>query len=192
MRFKSSAVLILTTVLLTAGCASARRETQPGADPATRAAKVSGVPFFADTTDQCGPSTLASLLTFWGHPTSPSELRQEIYLPKLKGTLPMDMVSAAEARGLKADGSNGSLDLLRTELMAGRPVLAYLDKGFSFYPIGHYVVVTGFDDAKQGVYMHSAGHENEFASYRKFSKQWDRTDRWLLLVSAKDPAKENP
>jgi len=184
MRLFINAALIVTVIGL-AGCAGARHDT---ATPGTqRAARISGVPFFPDTTDQCGPSTLASLLSFWGHPASPAELRAEIYLPKLKGTLPMDMVSAVETRGLKADGVNGSMEMLRQELLAGRPVLAHLDRGYSFYPIGHYVVVTGFDDARRGVSVHSGGEADAFMSYRKFSRQWDKTERWLLMVSTGNP-----
>ena len=58
------------------------------------------VPFFADDTDQCGPAVLASVLTYWGFRTDPVALKEEIYLPRLKGTLPLDLMLAAQARGL--------------------------------------------------------------------------------------------
>ena len=98
----------------------------------------------------------------------------------------MDMVSAAEAHGLKANGLDVSWDLVRAELAAGRPVLAYLDHGFRFYPIGHYVVLIGFDEARGGVFMHSGMKERQFMTFRRFMKEWNRTDRWALIVSPSD------
>ncbi|MGH7220236.1 MAG: hypothetical protein ACREI1_07895, partial [Nitrospiraceae bacterium] len=57
------------------------------------------VPFFPDGTEQCGPATLASVLTYWGIPSEPAVLKVEIYRPQLRGTLPMDLLLAAQARG---------------------------------------------------------------------------------------------
>lgn len=168
-----------------AGCAGSRAEGR-ASNAFPSSVHLDHVPFFPDTTDQCGPSTLASILTFWGRPVAPNQLKKEIYLPRLKGTLPMDMVAAAEGHGLKADGLNVSWDAVRSELAAGRPVLVYLDHGFRFYPIGHYAVLIGFDDARGGVFMHSGKNENEFVRYRTFMKQWNRTDRWALMVTPPD------
>ena len=52
------------------------------------------VPFFPDTTDQCGPASLASVLNYWGKTVSPAELKSDVYLSSLKGTLPMDLPPA--------------------------------------------------------------------------------------------------
>src|SRR5262249_28631102 len=72
------------------------------AGPATSITKSGGgsshllvVPFFADDTDQCGPSTLASVLNYWGISAKPGVLKKEVYLPQLRGTLPIDMLLAA-------------------------------------------------------------------------------------------------
>src|SRR5687767_8397949 len=61
------------------------------------------VPFFSDTTDQCGPSVLASVFQFWGKGVSPAEVRAGVYLPQLGGTLPMDMAPALRRGGLKGE-----------------------------------------------------------------------------------------
>src|SRR5262245_48629909 len=103
------------------------------------------VPFYADQTNQCGPATLAGILAFWGKQTSPGDLRQEMFIDKLGGTLPMDMLVTAQHHGLQAQMVKGDLETLRTELQSGRPVLAMLDVGFSVAHLDHYVIVTGFD-----------------------------------------------
>jgi ABC-type bacteriocin/lantibiotic exporter with double-glycine peptidase domain len=140
------------------------------------------VPFYPDRTDQCGPSTLAGILSFWGHTINPVQLRKEMYLAKLHGTLPMDLVFAAQAHGLKAQMVEGTLRMVKAEIKAGRPVLAMLDLGFSGIPVEHYVIVTGYSEERQGVYAHSAGTANQFMPYSKFLKQWEKTDFWAMIA----------
>jgi hypothetical protein len=140
------------------------------------------VPFFPDDTDQCGPATLASVLTYWGVRTDPVVLKEEIYLPRLKGTLPLDLLLAAQERGLNAEIYQGSLDNLKVELEAGHPLVALLDLGFAIFPQGHYVVVTGYDDQRQGVYVHSSLEPDVFIPYERFLRSWEKTGRWTLLV----------
>ncbi len=142
------------------------------------------VPFFPDKTDQCGPATLAEVLSFWGKEVTPAELSKEIYQRKLHGTLPMDMVLAAQShtgckpRWCAERSSNAS----KSELSAGRPVLAMLNTGFVAVPVDHYVVVTGFDERRSGLYLHSANAKNQFISYKKFLKEWNKTDDWAMLA----------
>ncbi|MDD5303097.1 MAG: C39 family peptidase [Elusimicrobia bacterium] len=143
-----------------------------------------GVPFFPDKTDQCGPSALASVLAFWGKPAEPKDLKTEIYVEKIGGSLPMDLLIAARAHGLAAEMSSGSLDGIKANLDAGRPVIAFVNMGWRFLPIGHFLVVTGYDEARRGVYAHTGVRKDAFVPYRQFLKQWDRTGRWALVVAA--------
>ncbi len=93
----------------------------------------------------------------------------------------MDLVLTAESYGLKTEMIRGDLASLQSELKSGRPVLAMLNLGFALVPVDHYVIVTGFDDEKQGLYMHSAGKENQFISYKKFQREWEKADNWAML-----------
>jgi ABC-type bacteriocin/lantibiotic exporter with double-glycine peptidase domain len=140
------------------------------------------VPFFPDDTDQCGPATLASLLTYWGIPSDPPSLKGQTYTSRLRGTLPMDLLLAAQARGLQASGSNGTLETLKVELDADRPVVALLNLGWTIFPQGHYVVITGYDERRQGVYMHSGLARDLFVPYEQFLANWSKTGRWMLRV----------
>ena len=173
------------SLVLILGCAGPPpmdRATGVPAQPEASSRRVT-VPFFPDDTDQCGPAVLASVLTYWGFRTDPVALREEIYLPRLKGTLPLDLMLAAQARGLEVEVYEGSLDDLKFELDAGRPLVALLDLGFAIFPQGHYVVVTGYDDQRQGVYVHSSLEKDVFIPYERFLRSWDRTGRWTLLVT---------
>lgn len=140
------------------------------------------VPFFPDDTDQCGPATLASVMAYWGIPSNPQMLKEEIYLPRLGGTLPIDLLLAAQAHGLQGEFYGGSLDNVRTELKARHPLVAFLNLGYTIFPRGHYVVITGFDDERQGVYVHSGLERDTFLPYAEFLPSWEKTGRWTLLV----------
>jgi ABC-type bacteriocin/lantibiotic exporter with double-glycine peptidase domain len=171
--------------MLLFGCAGPSVDVPPGSPDAPR---VIAVPFFPDDTDQCGPATLASVLTFWGVPTEPQGLRKEIYLPKLRGTLPIDLAHAVRVRGLHAKAYSGTLENLKAEITAGHPVVAFLNLGWRILPQGHYVVITGFDDRRQGFYAHSGLERNAFISYESFLEDWEKTGRWTLLVLPHDRA----
>ncbi len=140
------------------------------------------VPFFPDHADQCGPSVVASVLTFWGTPVTPSELKQEIYTARLKGSLSIDLMLAAQKHGFKAHLYSGSVEDLKSELGKGHPVIAFLNRGYDFLPVGHYVVINGYDDARQGFVIHSGMKKNKFISYKSFSGYWNKTQRSTLLI----------
>jgi ABC-type bacteriocin/lantibiotic exporter with double-glycine peptidase domain len=140
------------------------------------------VPFFPDNTDQCGPSVLASVLNFWKTPAEPGALKNEIYRGNLKGSLPIDLLLAAQAHGMSAEILDQGLPQLKRELDAGHPLIVFVNQGFEFLPIGHYMVVTGYDDGRREIYAHSGTHRNGPVPYGKFLKQWVRTDQWTLLI----------
>jgi ABC-type bacteriocin/lantibiotic exporter with double-glycine peptidase domain len=142
------------------------------------------VPFYPDQTDQCGPATLAGVLGYWGKPIEPKQLRQEMYEAKLHGTLPMDLVYAAKTHGLTAETVRGNLQFIQSEIQAGRPVLVVINRGYTILPVNHFMIITGFDDGRKGLIVHSGKRANQFMSYRKFLKQWEKTDYWAMKAHA--------
>ena len=98
-------------------------------------------------------------------------------MAQLKGSLSIDLLLAAQNRGFKAHLYNGSIEDLKSELRKGHPLVAFINRGFDFFPIGHYVVISGYDEARRGLYIHSGTTENRFVSYRSFLRNWDQTQR---------------
>jgi len=49
--------------------------------------------------------------------------------------------------------------------------------------LGIFVVVTGFDDGRQGLYAHSGKTPDAFFPYHRFLKDWSKTDRTVLWIS---------
>lgn len=178
--FRARAGLVLAACLLF-GCAPSRVALAPVKDREEKQVRLN-IPFFPDDSDQCGPSALASVLEYWGKPAAPAVLRREIYQARLKGSLTVDLLLAAEDRGLSAEMLDGSLVRVKAELDDGHPVIAFVDAGFSFYPAGHYLVITGYDDRRQRILAHSGMKRDQGISYRKFDKQWKKTERWALLI----------
>lgn len=174
-------ILAALGACLLAGCSPSRALRAPAGLPQGGEVRLK-VPFFPDDTDQCGPSALASVLEYWGKPEAPASLRREIYRARLKGSLTVDLLLAAESRGLSAEMANGSLARVKKELDAGHPLIAFVNVGTRFYPVGHYLVITGYDEGRRSLFAHSGMRRDQRISYRKFDKQWERTERWTLLV----------
>lgn len=174
------ALCVLVLGALAAGCAGGRGPGSLGA-PAAEVVRLE-VPFFPDKTDQCGPSVLASVLSFWGQSVEPAALKREIYIAHLKGSLIMDLMLSARNRGMQARLYKGDLPSLKSELRQGRPLIVFINRGWKAVPIGHYMVVNGYDEARQGLYVHSALSEDKFIPYGRFLKDWNKAERSTLLV----------
>ena len=160
----------------------AARLCAAGAPLASRSHHIADVPFYQNKDDQCGPASLAGVLNYWGDRSDPESLKKEFFVARLKGSLAMDLVQAARNRGFKAEVVSGSMDLLKEEILKGHPAIALLNLGYRFFPKGHFIIVTGFDDDKQGLLIHS-GKPDEFLSYRRFLKHWEKTGRALILIA---------
>lgn len=113
---------------------------------------------------------------------TPSELKQEIYVAHLKGSLAIDLMLAAQNHGFKAHLYSGNLEDLKFELGKGHPLIAFLNRGFIWLPVGHYVVINGFDEARQGLIIHSGMQKNKFVTYKRFAGFWDKTQHSTLLI----------
>ena len=141
------------------------------------------VPLFPDRTDQCGPAALAGVLRFWGNDVAMDALKREIYRASLKGSLSVDLFLAAQDHGMSAQLLDGGLAQVKKELDAGHPLVAFVNQGLSFLPVGHYLVVTGYDARRHGVYVNSDVRKNAFMSEASFERQWEGMDRWALLIT---------
>ena len=110
-------VLVFGTAFF-AGCAGKNFETiRPGIE--SRGHYIEGVPFYKQSESTCGPAALASVFAFWGRPVNLEEITARVYLPQLRGTLPMDMESYARERGLNTASSAGTLADLKAYIMKG-------------------------------------------------------------------------
>ncbi len=106
--------------------------------------------------NNCGPANLSMALSFWGWDGNQVPIADFVKPnPRDKNVMPYELASfVEEGTALKAIvRSGGDLDLIKRFLAAGFPVI--VEKGFEGPGfegwMGHYEVVTGYDDLKQQV-----------------------------------------
>lgn len=146
---------------------------------------IEGVPFFPQDTDMCGPAALASVIGYWGNQSASASMEgvaEKVYHERLKGTLPIDMLIYAKELGYEASYYRGTLDDIKKKVTEKTPLIIFIDKGYKFYPRGHYIVVTGYNEKMRVVTAHSATNKNEPFSYERLLNAWSKTDYSTLLV----------
>jgi ABC-type bacteriocin/lantibiotic exporter with double-glycine peptidase domain len=144
------------------------------------------VPFFAQEAYQCGPTVLAIVLDYWyerlGKSTrvTPDEIASEIYSPTAKGVLGLDLVLYAKKRGFNTDQYAGTIEDLKQKVDQGIPIIIFVDYGFAFYKVHHFMVVKGYTG--HGIVVNAGKRENEVMSYETLDKIWKKNDYWALVV----------
>ncbi len=173
--------ILMMAGLASIGCAARDFSTlRPGIDQ--RGHYIAGVPFFRQGEDSCGPAAIAGVASFWGRPDSVEAIKAKIYLPELRGTLPMDMERYLSDAGFRTISASGTLTQLKAYIRDNVPVICLLDLGFSVYRRPHYVTVIGYDDVNEVFIMHDGINANTAVGYEKFRKEWDRGGEWMLVV----------
>ena len=176
--FLSLAALAIT---LLAGCVE-RDFASIQAGPNEHGHYIHGVPFFRQEESSCGPAALASVASYWGRSVSLERINSRVYLPQLRGTLPMDMERFLREEGFTTTSFAGNLDALKEQVGLDVPVICLLDLGFWVYRRPHYVTVIGFDDADAVIIAHDGLHANTVIGYEKFRNAWGRAGNWMLVA----------
>ncbi|HAM53638.1 MAG TPA: hypothetical protein DCP92_24200 [Nitrospiraceae bacterium] len=175
---------LLLSLSFVSGCAHGSSKTVLQQDKRYGYAHIiRGLPFYPQEDYQCGPASLASVLNYWGSAVSPTDIAKHIYSRSARGTLNVDMVLYAEARGLEAFSYSGGLDDVRAKIEAGYPLIVLVDEGFSFYQVNHFMVLAGYSD--DGVIVNSGRKEGKFIPTGAFLKLWERTKFWTLFIRRK-------
>jgi ABC-type bacteriocin/lantibiotic exporter with double-glycine peptidase domain len=168
-------------ILAISGCAAKRFDAiRSGLE--ARGHYIEGVPFVMQTEYDCGPAALASVLSFRGKAIDLERITASVYLPKLRGTLPMDLERYAKDEGFSTSSSAGTTAALKTAVKSNIPVICLLDLGFWFYRQPHFVTVIGFDDGNSVFIMHDGGTPNRTMGYENFAKKWARAGMWMILI----------
>jgi tetratricopeptide (TPR) repeat protein len=179
----------LVMVVLLGGCAAPLQSTgllsAPPPDLA-RAAELEQVPFFPQERYQCGPAALATVLTWSGVAVEPEDLVSEVYLPRRKGSLQIELTAAARRHGRVPYVLAPDVQAVLAEVRDGHPVVVLLNLGLSWYPVWHYAVVVGFDLARDRVVLRSGTLRRDLLSLELFERTWRRGDRWSLVVMPPD------
>ena len=140
------------------------------------------VPFHAQDAYQCGPASLAMVLNHRGVAATPDSLKDRVYLPERKGTLQVEMISAAREQDLLVYPLDKDLQAILTELAAGNPVLVMQNLAFNWYPQWHYAVVVGYDLNAREMLVHSGLNKAQREPFHVFMRTWSRADYWARVM----------
>lgn len=143
---------------------------------------IEGVPFFPQDELMCGPAALAGVIGFYGRGEGMAAVAQSVYREKLRGTLPIDLVIYAKEKGFEALFYKGSMEDLRDKVSRDAPLIIFLNLGYDFYPVGHYIVVTGYNEKARAVVANSGMEKDKAYSYDYINDAWAKTGYSTLLI----------
>lgn len=190
-------LLLLTgLLLLLSACAgqSTYMPSQADLDQLPSNTYIEQVHFYAQDDYQCGPASLAMLLSQRGFSDTPESLKDRVYLPQRLGSLQVEMVAAAREHGLLVYPLEHTLLALLREVAAGNAVLVMQNLGFNWMPQWHYAVVVGYDLNTQEIILHSGTNKAQREPFNLFMRLWNRTERWAVIALPADqlPASAEP
>ena len=107
------------------------------------------------------------------------------FSPGAEGTYLADMIGSSRRLGQLAVEIS-DFDQLLTEVSAGHPVIVFQNLGLGVLPVWHYGVVTGYDLARDEVYLNSGQLDQMVMPFDVFERTWRRGDNWGLVVLPPD------
>lgn len=161
-------------------------EPEPAPTPLPASARVGGIRHEYQRLNNCGPVTVGMALSRWG-----STLNQYDIAPRLKPTAgdvnvsPDELAAYARSQGMDAHlARGGDRPLLKRLLAAGFPVVVETwfvtgDDG----GMGHYRLLTGYDDASQSFSALDSYLGPLTMPYGRFDELWRSFGRTFLVVS---------
>lgn len=171
-------------VILLTGCATPQQthlllESPPDIPPVF---EIASVPFYPQRDYQCGPAALATVINHYQLQATPDELVSKVYIPRLKGSLQVEMVAAATGYGRLAIELDGRLESILREVADGHPVLVMQNLGLKAYPFWHYAVVIGYDLQEQEIVLRSGEIERLVRPLSVFERTWQRAKHWSMVT----------
>ncbi len=136
--------------------------------------------------NNCGPTTLAMALSYWGRTETQYDLVTALKPdPEDKNVSPEEMAAAVRGLGLQAlVRVGGSLERLKQLILAGYPVIVetwYVRDARD--QLGHYRLIVGYDDTAQEFITYDSLHGPDLPiGYQELDELWRVFDRVYLVI----------
>jgi len=140
------------------------------------------VPFFPQDKYQCGPAALAMSLNAAGVRVTPEVLVDQVYIPKKKGSLQVEMLATARRHGLIAYELAPQLTDVLLEIAAGSPVIVLENYSFGLGPVWHYSVAIGYDLNEGRIIRRSGNNVFESMPFAAFEYLWKSDGYWAMVA----------
>jgi tetratricopeptide (TPR) repeat protein len=147
--------------------------------------QISGVPLIQQEDFFCGPTSIAMVMQWAGAKITQEDVAALAFSPGADGTYLADMIGSSRRLGQLAVEID-NFDQLLTEVTAGHPVIVFQNLGFRVVPVWHYGVVTGYDFARDEIYLNSGQLDQMAMPFAVFERTWRRGDYWGLVVLPPD------
>ncbi|MEW8507081.1 MAG: PA2778 family cysteine peptidase [Candidatus Thiodiazotropha sp.] len=180
----SVACLAVVLLLLASGCTSHPPLLLPllPSDSPYVTLELETTPFHSQKDYQCGPAALATLLEDSGIAVTAESLLPQVYLPKKRGSLQLEMVAASRRYNRIPYVIKPDLNSLLKELQAERPVVVLQNLGLSLVPVWHYAVVIGYSAQKDEIILRSGVTRRKLLSSHRFLDTWKAGSHWGMIL----------
>ncbi|MCH7829780.1 MAG: PA2778 family cysteine peptidase [Proteobacteria bacterium] len=148
----------------------------------TTAVELKDTPFYAQVTDQCGPSALATILQVSGVAVTPEVLKSRVYIPGREGSLQIELLAATRGYRRIPYRVDPLTTALVAELRSGRPVLVLQNLGRKSSPIWHYAVVVGYLPKENQFVLRSGDQARHLMRVSRFTRTWARAGFWGVVA----------
>ena len=154
--------------------------------PLPKTVQLNGVKLELQGFNNCGPTNLAMALSYWGW-KGDQHVTEKILKPRRedRNVMPYEMLdyvqSQTDLMGIVRYG--GNLDLVKQLVAAGFPVVferGYMDRHEGW--MGHYGIITGYDDVKQEVTIPDSYLGEIKMSYDDVRMYWAQFDDIYLVI----------
>ncbi len=164
------------------GCATPQTTALRSQVLLPRHVELTTVPYYAQETNQCGPATLAMVMSAAGAPIDPQQLTEQAYLPGKAGSLQIEMLATARRNGFVAYEIAPTLSALLAEIAAGHPAIILENLAFNWYPMWHYAVAIGYDLDSGVIMLRSGAEQRQLLPLTTFEHTWSRSNYWAMLA----------
>lgn len=149
---------------------------------------LTGIRHQYQTFNNCGPANTAMLLSYWGWQGDQQITRAALRPhPDDANVMPQEIAAYAAQANMRAYiRVGGSIAQLRTLLAAGFPVMVEMGhQPSNDWWMGHYVVISGYDDLKQALILHDSLEEPDLLlPYAELEQHWWRDFNRIFIVFA--------
>lgn len=152
--------------------------------PGPSAVVVEGVPRYDFGDDDCGPGSLATVLTFHGLPVTPAAIGEDLPRTPRGEVLSVDLMLAARDYGFDARWVRGDLEELARVPAAGKPgivTLRVLNAPGKRRDLYHYAVIDGHDPADDLFRVLLGDGKARWIPAGKLEKTWKGAGHALMV-----------